>query len=641
MSSWTRGPRCGIENCKSRLWRIVNGQRVCQNGHVKEGEVEVGEDEDDFINSQGRVLNLKKKTRSIYDNKSVQFAGKDANALYLQCVQYILRKQVEWLVESQGLSPQLVRVVKSLWGLYLEDTQFASTVFDNPNDNDGNENDNVIENDNENGNVNDNNDNNDNDDENDNDDDENERKRPKGKVIVDSKVDIIHTPLLCYLGCVLLRIPVYIYDFNRWIYRYQLPYMKGLLLLPPSMVRHLGSPHHIRLTPRTTPTEDKLHEHLQLLVDHFSRLHGLQFPRPNWRPLVFKVVYDLMLPPEVYYAVDKLLFEELKMQLDLPKRATSRNLGEQLVAYPEVMIVAAVVLCTKMCFGLDSVNRPTVGADMKDSPATVAFDVDVWIDLVRKLWIEDESFSEADDRDVLYWDKDKLDRYLAWYEDSFIHPSKKLGTSASESLSVPERRLLSLFPLGRYNDKGQVEQDSTGGGGDNGKPSVVPRPGIMMELNRFLQSTLQSQWTEGDPTETDQDSSPGSRYPSFRIESASNPPPVIDTLCRASARMAAASLSTFRSVLFNLEKKTRQTMVVQPRRNELAAQRAKAREAKQAELAERARKAAEAKQERQERQAKEKEAKQTKQAKEKQEKQTKRAKQAKANEASQEEPSNE
>ena len=47
MSTYIRGPVCGVSNCPSRLWRIIDGRRTCQYGHVMEGDVEFNNEEDE------------------------------------------------------------------------------------------------------------------------------------------------------------------------------------------------------------------------------------------------------------------------------------------------------------------------------------------------------------------------------------------------------------------------------------------------------------------------------------------------------------------------------------------------------------------------------------------------------------------
>lgn len=110
----------------------MDGQKVCRNGHVKAGEFEIGEDEDDFAASQGRRLTIPSQQTAASqpnDPKNEILYGKEANALFMQCYQLILRKQVEWLINVQGLKPELAKVVKNLWALYISDTKFAKTLY--------------------------------------------------------------------------------------------------------------------------------------------------------------------------------------------------------------------------------------------------------------------------------------------------------------------------------------------------------------------------------------------------------------------------------------------------------------------------------------------------------------------------------
>lgn len=60
MSTYIRGPVCGVDNCPSRLWRVINGRRTCQYGHVMEGDVEFNDDDDNVnvMSTMTRRMNL-------------------------------------------------------------------------------------------------------------------------------------------------------------------------------------------------------------------------------------------------------------------------------------------------------------------------------------------------------------------------------------------------------------------------------------------------------------------------------------------------------------------------------------------------------------------------------------------------------
>lgn len=575
MATWIKGSRCGVDNCKSRLWRIVDGQKVCRNGHVKAGEYEVGEDEDDYM-SQGRRLNISgtqnAPSQSNKNDENEILYGKEANGLFMQCFQLILRKQVEWLIEVQGLRPELAKVVKGLWGLYINDTNFAQTRYHeegSTEDTDNNvqevsttqadEGDSSSEEELEGGY------------EEDNDEDESDegilrgrkRKQVRTEPIVVEHVELVHSIALCYLGCVLLRVPVYINDFNRWVYRYEIPYMKSLMLLPHSMRRKLPLYYHSQLTPRGAPTADRLHEEVQKLVHLFKDKHRLEFPAPTWDPLLFKLVRDLLLPPEIWVATRSLLREggigygPRKERWWKPELQSARRLEKRKI--PEILCVCAVVVCTKLCFGLDfdEVDREESphGGSRRGDPSSQysvpnqTVNWSMWADMLRKLWIEDESLSEADEREVLFWDQAKIDRYLSWFEENFI------GTTIEDKMpdmTISQKRMLGLFPTGLYNEHGQVVRKRNNNSDRQRRDSfsVSPLPGTVGEILTFVQSQTE-QKTDEELDAVDEDDEPGAKYPSYRT--GDNIPVLVDCLYQAAARLGAARVDTIRSVVHHIE----------------------------------------------------------------------------------------
>lgn len=543
MGTWSRGRRCGIDNCKSRLWRVVDGQKVCRNGHVKAGEYEIGEDEDDFAASQGRRLTIPSQQTAASQPSNPEneiLYGKDGNALFMQCFQLILRKQVEWLIKVQGLKPELAKVVKNLWALYISDTKFAKTQYG-----EGEESEDAS------------------DlatattttttttaraaDEEESSEGEGEevgggeQKQVHVEKIVIEHVELVHSIILCYLGCVLLRIPVYIYDFNRWVYRYEIPYMKSLMLVPYEMRKKLPMYYHSQLTPRGAPIADRLHEELQKLVFLFHDSHKLDFPAPSWDPLLFKVVHDLLLPPEVWVAARKLLAQGQVNQWWKPDLQRTRRIEKRRM--PELVCVCTVVVCVKLCFGLEDDSDYRGDIINPDSVANLGLNWSVWADMLRKLWVEDESLSEADERDVLFWDEAKLDRYLTWFEENFIQQG------ADHQRAISQKRLYDMFPVGIYNDQGELIRRTGTNGRRRESFSVAPKPGTVGEILTFVHASTQ-QKTEEDisPAEEYQ---PGARYASYRTNDSM--PVLIDTLYQATARLAAVRVDTIRSIVHHIE----------------------------------------------------------------------------------------
>jgi RNA polymerase I-specific transcription initiation factor RRN7 len=110
-----RGEACTYEGCPAKRYYIADGRRFCRLGHEQEGYRQVQQDEDDF-NSQGRVTRKKREERERVEKV---FRGRQASELYLQCFQLVLWKQVRWLIDVKGLPEEFETVVRDLWAVRL------------------------------------------------------------------------------------------------------------------------------------------------------------------------------------------------------------------------------------------------------------------------------------------------------------------------------------------------------------------------------------------------------------------------------------------------------------------------------------------------------------------------------------------
>lgn len=110
-----RGQKCEYEGCGSRRYYIEDGKQFCRNGHEQQGFSQVQADEDDF-NSQGRKTRLKRTQK---EKVELVLSGRDAIKLFLQAYQLVLWKQVAWLVKVKGLPAELETVVRDLWAVRL------------------------------------------------------------------------------------------------------------------------------------------------------------------------------------------------------------------------------------------------------------------------------------------------------------------------------------------------------------------------------------------------------------------------------------------------------------------------------------------------------------------------------------------
>lgn len=114
-----RGDRCSEPGCPSKYWYIDSGQKICQlHGHVQEGFTQIQQDEDDFNTAGKRTKRKKEKRKEV----GVRYEGRNALGLYVECLQVVIRRQVEWMGKEgkcKGRERELEEVVRSLWAVRL------------------------------------------------------------------------------------------------------------------------------------------------------------------------------------------------------------------------------------------------------------------------------------------------------------------------------------------------------------------------------------------------------------------------------------------------------------------------------------------------------------------------------------------
>ncbi len=207
-----RGERCTYEGCPAKRYYIADGKRFCNRGHEQEGFLQVQQDEDDF-NSQGRITRRKRE-----EKERVQrvFSGRDATQLFLQCYQLVLWKQVKWLIEMKGLPSELETVVRDLWSVRLrgvkslgeEDigTGGSETVgFSSQSDwkATGSDTDRI-------------------------DSSRGPDRRNRKKTRIEGIPRLIDSLALCYLGALLMRLPVTLGKFHRWAEQEEIIFVRAV-----------------------------------------------------------------------------------------------------------------------------------------------------------------------------------------------------------------------------------------------------------------------------------------------------------------------------------------------------------------------------------------------------------------------------
>lgn len=218
------GERC--DDCGARQWFEQDALRYCRNGHRLDGFADHEEDEDDF-GTHGRVARRKREARR---KNAVKLTGNNGRELYLEVIQAILIRQVQWLVNAQGFPDDYTELVRALWALRVRnlplrehrgearskkvhsgseatvsetffssqsesvrssDLEFSTTTMTSwaPD----------------------------------------ARRRWKMPRLID-------TLALCYLGCLVRRLPVMTSDFHRWAQKGDLEYLAAVWFLTSTLI---------------------------------------------------------------------------------------------------------------------------------------------------------------------------------------------------------------------------------------------------------------------------------------------------------------------------------------------------------------------------------------------------------------------
>ncbi|KAF8439226.1 hypothetical protein BGX38DRAFT_1134601 [Terfezia claveryi] len=472
-NSYRRLNRCGIDNCRTTLYYLEDGQWFCKNGHRREGELDL--EEDDELNAQTQTGAKAKKAIDQEKDAPVEVLhGRKGLQLFLKCIQLILRKQVRVLVNEKGFPAQFETVVRDLWALRLQkalgklktSVPAAAAPGEEPILQDSTDGDtgivsaaavtdtetysseywsSDIEVDNavagEAHPV-----------------EKNLLRRNKREFKVPG---LIVTIGLCYLGAMMLKVPVPLGDMYKWVESQELPYKATLQEIPENLKRLLSGAYIKALRPTTRLHPNRLQKTIHDLILLYSTHFGVTFPEINWPILAMRYIRDLGLPLEIFHAVKRLL-TLYPLTFQYPSTPTLKTL---ISAYPEAKLMSLVLLSTKLLWGMDDTKRI---AREKTEPAAVTPDIKNWERFVTENKFLGDSIFDWTDGDVFGLSGEELDRYMDWYERTWLvkgkggrkkqrKPSKSANLILHNNktkrilISSTADHLLGLFPTSNSN----------------------------------------------------------------------------------------------------------------------------------------------------------------------------------------------
>ncbi|KAE9571049.1 hypothetical protein CGMCC3_g12934 [Colletotrichum fructicola] len=334
LHKFPKGERC--EHCGSRKWYLENGLRYCaKEGHQLEGYVEFDLGDEDF----GQKGKVSRKEKQIKERVRRVLTGPPARDLYLECLQLILREQVMWLVDVKGHKAELETVVRDLWDLRIRGA--ASAV-------------------------------------------ENDSASEAELSLFSSQIDLsqdeqpsnrtqgaqnwtpesgsewpaprlMDTLALCFLGCMLLRMPTRTGDLARWARAGNIPYKHSYRKLPQEMRDRLPAYYSTVLKAAHLAKFDhgELHAAVLSLALSFNSNYGIVFPPLNDVLMTLQYVRELGLPIETISVARR-----IPLIVNLPYEFPLGKSRLRLIHQPEILLVAVIVLTTIHCFPLEESKSP-------------------------------------------------------------------------------------------------------------------------------------------------------------------------------------------------------------------------------------------------------------------------------------------
>ncbi|KAK2872060.1 hypothetical protein FQN49_002593 [Arthroderma sp. PD_2] len=232
---------------------------------------------------------------------------------------------------------------------------------------------------------------------------------------------VIDSLALCYLGILLLRLPVSVGYMQKWITEDEIPFLRPVRFIPPEMKERLPAIYHLALDIKNIPNGDQFHRAVADLVMLYYRDFSVEFPAVNSSLLLFSYVKQLAMPIELFSAV-KQLMKRVDFTYTFPKDTTGKFLR---IYMPEVQLMSLVVVAAKLLFPFDSIKRyPRTPND----PAVQTIDWDKWAEAqstfdnrgISQGFLTNSAAMQATEKDAMEMTQQQLDEYMDWYDRLWI-----------------------------------------------------------------------------------------------------------------------------------------------------------------------------------------------------------------------------
>ncbi|KAK6512887.1 Pol I core factor CF [Arthrobotrys conoides] len=434
-----KGERCGIDNCRSRFYHLADGQWTCSNGHVQEGRLDIREDEE-YQPRKGDRLVIERDDSQVAEEKV--FTGKKGLSLFLQAFQFILRKQIAWLINEQKFPKEFQLIVRDLWTLRLESIYSerssrapSSSGYTSAAESSGTAGSQAYLSDPETASQR----------------STTPLSRPHSRTTTRSRSTsrgrnafskpketipkLLDTISILYIAALLLHLPLEIITVHRWILEQDLVYFRAIKWLPVDMVEKMEVKWKRKFEPKVMPTAEGVRKGVFLGVRYYFERFGVVVPRIAAERLVGGWVLGFGCPPEIYPAIF-ILADMIQSSLIYP--AAAKNY--RLLNCPDIQLMALLVISLKLCWGLDD-DDPGVSKYMKTDKkgrvlprfaskeweiANMGVDWEEWKNIFemeeRKKEKKEKERNwqlKVEEAEIYGWSGEEMDEYLGWFEKNW------------------------------------------------------------------------------------------------------------------------------------------------------------------------------------------------------------------------------
>jgi RNA polymerase I-specific transcription initiation factor RRN7 len=414
MESSEQCPTCGTQSWEDN----GDGNDRCRECGYIRPRLSNAADEDEFggVGTTTRRKKDKRKKQSLY------FKGAERRKFWILSHQFILRKQLRWLIDEKNMPTELEELVRALWEQRLNAlapimgenegmTTFSTTEWFGES--------------------------------------ENEASGPGPQPIPLSTMPRLQdTLVLCYLGMYILRIPIFLGDIVTWVQNDELVYTRALDILPAEMRERMDpmGANEARVYRRpldVTRFQARVHR----LIMGYQMGLGMEIPPINLPLYLYRFVQDLALPIEIYLAVKKLA-SLLDYTFQYPITTNKNDLRR----LPDRSLASLVVVAVKVLYPFDDRKRtPASGTE----PTAAVMDWAKWVKgwkalkqkTRRKFAYEDGV--KTTENDVLYMDNAQLDQYMDWFQENLQETRGFLGEETENTFLD---RMLEMFPVETKKD---------------------------------------------------------------------------------------------------------------------------------------------------------------------------------------------